>query len=238
MTRMSALLAIASAALATTAAAPAHALKPFTAQYDASFKGISAGGSMSLSQQGNRWTYAMGIRNAMANLSQATVFEDAAGRYRPLGGSDRSTYLMKTRSVVTHYNWKGMQARWTGDVKPQRAGPVAMQVGDMDALLVQLGKFGRPEIERPLGEKCDLGAISSQEFGFFSAVTTAAEHRHVHPPGLITIADRAIAEKPTRHADVMHRIRHLGTPVDDARRKDNGPRIQDVQFAACREVVA
>ena len=116
MTRMSALLAIASAALAT-AAAPAHALKPFTAQYDASFKGISAGGSMSLSQQGNRWTYAMGIRNAMANLSQATVFEDAAGRYRPLGGSDRSTYLMKTRSVVTHYNWKGMQARWTGDVK-------------------------------------------------------------------------------------------------------------------------
>ena len=120
------------------AAAPAYALKPFTAQYDASFKGISAGGSMSLSQQGNRWTYSMGIRNAMANLSQATVFEEAAGRYRPLGGSDRSTYLMKTRAVVTLYNWKGMQARWTGDVKPDRAGPVKLVAGDMDALLVNL----------------------------------------------------------------------------------------------------
>ena len=101
-------------------------------------KGISAGGTMTLSRQGQRWTYAMGLRNAMANLSQATVFEEAAGRYRPLGGSDRSTYLMKTRAVVTLYNWKGMQARWTGDVKPQRAGPVAMQPGDMDALLVNL----------------------------------------------------------------------------------------------------
>ncbi len=138
MTRMFASLLIAGTALLATAATPAHALKPFTAQYAASFKGISAGGSMSLVQHGNRWTYSMGIRNAMANMSQATVFEDAAGRYRPLGGSDRSTYLMKTRSIITHYNWKGMQARGTGDVKPQRAGPVAMQPGDMDALLVNL----------------------------------------------------------------------------------------------------
>lgn len=156
MTRMSMLPAVVASVLAMMAA-PAYALKPFTAQYEASFKGISAGGSMSLSQQGNRWTYAMGIRNAMANLSQATVFEDAGGRYRPLGGSDRSTYLMKTRSVVTHYNWKGLQARWTGDVKPQRAGPVPMQPGDMDALLVNLALvrdvgFGRTSMSYRLLE--------------------------------------------------------------------------------------
>ena len=96
MTRM---LALSLAAALAMAASPAHALKPFTAQYEASFKGISAGGAMTLSRQGQRWTYAMGLRNAMANLSQATVFEEAAGRYRPLGGSDRSTYLMKTRAL-------------------------------------------------------------------------------------------------------------------------------------------
>lgn len=156
MTRMSLLLA-ASAAILSVVAAPASALKPFTAQYDASFKGISAGGSMALSQQGNRWTYSMGIRNSMANLSQATVFEDAAGRYRPLGGSDRSTYLMKTRSIVTHYDWKGLRVRWTGDVKPQRAGPVTMQPGDMDALLVNLALvrdvgFGRTSMNYRLLE--------------------------------------------------------------------------------------
>lgn len=154
MTRM---LALSLAAALAMAASPAHALKPFTAQYEASFKGISAGGTMTLSRQGQRWTYAMGLRNAMANLSQATVFEEAAGRYRPLGGSDRSTYLMKTRAVVTLYNWKGMQARWTGDVKPQRAGPVAMQPGDMDALLVNLALvrdigFGRTSMSYRLLE--------------------------------------------------------------------------------------
>jgi len=154
MTRM---LALSLAAALAMAASPAHALKPFTAQYEASFKGISAGGAMTLSRQGQRWTYAMGLRNAMANLSQATVFEEAAGRYRPLGGSDRSTYLMKTRAVVTLYNWKGMQARWTGDVKPQRAGPVAMQPGDMDALLVNLALvrdigFGRTSMSYRLLE--------------------------------------------------------------------------------------
>ena len=154
MTRM---LALSLAAALAMAASPAHALKPFIAQYEASFKGISAGGAMTLSRQGQRWTYAMGLRNAMANLSQATVFEEAAGRYRPLGGSDRSTYLMKTRAVVTLYNWKGMQARWTGDVKPQRAGPVAMQPGDMDALLVNLALvrdigFGRTSMSYRLLE--------------------------------------------------------------------------------------
>ena len=154
MTRM---LALSLAAALAMAESPAHALKHFTAQYEASFKGISAGGAMTLSRQGQRWTYAMGLRNAMANLSQATVFEEAAGRYRPLGGSDRSTYLMKTRAVVTLYNWKGMQARWTGDVKPQRAGPVAMQPGDMDALLVNLALvrdigFGRTSMSYRLLE--------------------------------------------------------------------------------------
>ena len=154
---MARMLALSLAAALAMAASPAHALKPFTAQYEASFKGISAGGAMTLSRQGQRWTYAMGLRNAMANLSQATVFEEAAGRYRPLGGSDRSTYLMKTRAVVTLYNWKGMQARWTGDVKPQRAGPVAMQPGDMDALLVNLALvrdigFGRTSMSYRLLE--------------------------------------------------------------------------------------
>ena len=154
---MARMLALSLAAALAMAESPAHALKPFTAQSEASFKGISAGGAMTLSRQGQRWTYAMGLRNAMANLSQATVFEEAAGRYRPLGGSDRSTYLMKTRAVVTLYNWKGMQARWTGDVKPQRAGPVAMQPGDMDALLVNLALvrdigFGRTSMSYRLLE--------------------------------------------------------------------------------------
>ena len=117
---------------------PAMALQPFTAQYEASYKGIPASGSMSLSPQGNRWTYSVVINNSMAKLSQSTVFSETGGGFRPLGSSDRSQYLTKTKSVVSHYDWKNLQARWTGDVKPARAGPVKMQQGDMDALLINL----------------------------------------------------------------------------------------------------
>lgn len=116
----------------------AWALQPFNAQYEAAYKGIKADGSMSLSRQGARWTYSMNISNSMATLSQAAVFSDMGGKYRPLGSSDRSNYLMQRKSVVTHYDWPGMQARWTGDIKPARAGPVKMQGGDMDALLINL----------------------------------------------------------------------------------------------------
>lgn len=120
------------------ASAPAWALQPFNAQYDAAYKGIAANGSMSLSQQGARWTYSMNISNSMATLSQSTVFSEVAGKYIPLGSSDRTNYLMQRKSVVTHYDWRAMLARWTGDVKAKRAGPVKMQSGDMDGLLINL----------------------------------------------------------------------------------------------------
>ena len=123
------------AASLALASVPAQALQPFSAQYEAAYKGIPASGSMSLSQQGARWTYSMNISNAMATMSQATVFNETGGKYVPLGSSDRSSYLMQRRSVVTRYDWRALQARWTGDVKPSRAGPVKMQAGDMDGLL-------------------------------------------------------------------------------------------------------
>lgn len=121
-----------------SASVPAMAIQPFSAQYEASYKGVPASGVMSLSQQGTRWTYSMSIGNTAATMSQATVFTETGGRFLPLASSDRSQYLMQRKSVITRYDWKNMQVRWTGDVKPTRAGPVKMQSGDMDALLVNL----------------------------------------------------------------------------------------------------
>lgn len=116
----------------------AWALKAFSAQYQASYKGVPANGAMSLTQQGARWTYSLSIGNSLASLSQATVFTEIDGKYRPLGSSDRSQYLTQRKSVVTRYDWSKLQVRWIGDVRPSRAGPVKMQCGDMDALLVNL----------------------------------------------------------------------------------------------------
>src|SRR5690606_6119915 len=93
----------------------------------------------SLRRQGDNWMYLMTVGNAAASMSQATVFAIRGDLFIPLGGSDRTSYLGQQRAVTTRYGWAGdRQVRWTGDVKPSRAGPVALQRGDVDGLLLQL----------------------------------------------------------------------------------------------------
>ncbi len=61
-------------------AAQAAALEPFTADYQASYMGMQATGSMTLASAGaNRWKYSLDISNPLANLSQSTVFEEHQG---------------------------------------------------------------------------------------------------------------------------------------------------------------
>ena len=48
-------------------AAPAWALKPFTADYTAHYMGMQASGRMTLAPEGgNRWRYTLSVRNAQA----------------------------------------------------------------------------------------------------------------------------------------------------------------------------
>ena len=62
-------------------AAPAHALEPFAADYEASYMGLSANGRMTIEPQGgNQWKYTLKIANEVAQLTQATVFEDRDGQ--------------------------------------------------------------------------------------------------------------------------------------------------------------
>ena len=110
---------------AAGASAHAAALEPFTAEYQARYLGLQAAGSMTLATEGgNRWKYSLNIRNQLGDLSQSTVFEEHQGQLRPLSSSDRAVALMKKKSVDATYDWKAGQATWTGDVKPERRGPV------------------------------------------------------------------------------------------------------------------
>lgn len=121
------------------ATAPAAALEPFTADYTASYMGMQANGTMTLAREGGeRWKYSLRIRNQVADLSQNTVFDEHKGTLRPLSSSDASVALIKRKSVTANYDWKTAQATWSGDVKPERRGPVKLQAGDMDALLINL----------------------------------------------------------------------------------------------------
>lgn len=133
LTRLPLLLGLLGTAL------PALALEPFTADYTASYMGMSANGTMTLAREGgDRWKYSLRIRNQVADLSQNTIFDEHQGKLRPLASSDSSVALIKRKSVQARYDWANAQASWSGDIKPERRGPVKLQPGDMDALLINL----------------------------------------------------------------------------------------------------
>jgi hypothetical protein len=118
---------------------PAHAIEAFTADYQASAMGMQGNGQMTITPQGdNRWQYTLTIRNSLVDMSQKTVFDEKGGVLRPLSSSDVSRLLVKKKTVNTDFDWDTNRASWSGDVKPERAGPVALKDGDMDALLVNL----------------------------------------------------------------------------------------------------
>jgi Protein of unknown function (DUF3108) len=133
------LLLTATFVAASAMTAPAHALEPFAADYQASYMGLSANGRMTIeSQGGNQWKYTLKISNQVAQLTQTTVFEDRDGQWRPLTGTDASLLLVKKIRRNAVYDWAKGEARWSGDVKPERAGPVPLQAGDVDGLLMNL----------------------------------------------------------------------------------------------------
>lgn len=134
-----ALISVAAASLLVAASAPAAAVQAFSADYEANAMGMQGNGHMSITAQGNdRWQYTLTIRNSLVDLSQSTVFDEQSGWLRPLSSTDLSRLLVKKKAVNASFDWGKNQATWSGDVKPGRAGPVALKTGDMDALLVNL----------------------------------------------------------------------------------------------------
>lgn len=139
------------AAALVAASGPALAIQPFTADYSASYMGMQANGQMTLAPAGaNTWKYSLNIRNQLANLSQSTVFEDRGGAWRPLSGNDANSVLVKKSRKVATYDWTRGVATWTGDVKPERAGPIKLQAGDLDALMVNLALVRDVQAGKPL----------------------------------------------------------------------------------------
>ena len=159
--RTSALLALA------LAVAPAWAAKPFVAEYRARVMGgVSADARMSLtSNGGDRWTYALDIDSPVATLRQATVFEERNGAWRPLSGQDSSQFLMKKSQKNATYDWGKGEARWSGDVKPDRMGPVRLQEGDLDAMLLNLALVRDVGAGQPLKYRMvDNGVVRAQSY--------------------------------------------------------------------------
>ena len=143
---MTRLLTATGAALLAIAALPALAIEPFTATYQANYMGMRAQANMNLAQEGgNRWKYGLQVAGAGARLEQTTTFEANGEQWRPVSSSDSqrgesglAAMLMKNRELNTTYDWSAGEARFAGDVRDGQSGPVKLQTGDLDGMLMNL----------------------------------------------------------------------------------------------------
>lgn len=161
------------AAMLAFASAPALAVKPFTADYQANYMGMQADGRMTLAPAGeNRWKYSLDVGGMGAELVQSTVFEVQGEQWRPLSATDSqqgtsgiAAMLVKKKSINANYDWAKGEARWSGDVKPQRAGPVKLQAGDLDGMLMNLALVRDVAAGKPLNYRLvEDGRVRQQSF--------------------------------------------------------------------------
>lgn len=122
-------------------------LEPFVASYEVFRDGKPLGdATMQLvDQTDSRWRVDLTIRGtrglfglAGINAGQSTVFDVVGQTYRPLTQATSTKAIFTHRESIGTYDWSAGSARWQGDVKETRAGPVALRDGDMSGLLINL----------------------------------------------------------------------------------------------------
>ena len=149
------------------AALPTWAVKPFTADYTASVMGgISADAQMTLaSAGGDRWNYTLSVQSPVATLRQSTTFEDHDGAWRPITGNDFTQMMFKKSQKNASYDWAKGEARWSGNVKPDRVGPVKLEQGDLDAMMLNLAIVRDVAAGKPLNYRMvDNGVVRQQSY--------------------------------------------------------------------------
>jgi hypothetical protein len=207
------------------ASAPALAMKPFTANYQASYMGLQGEAQMTLAPSGgDRWTYTLAIHSALAQLSQTTVFEDNGGKWRPLSGNDTSSLLIKRSTKNASYDWNKGVASWSGDVKEDRNGPVPLQAGDLDAMLLNLAIVRDVNAGKPLNYRMvDDGRAKQMSYQVAGKDTITIEGK----PRAATKVTRSDGDKQT----VLWVVDGLPVPARILQRKD-GKDEMDLQLTS------
>ncbi|MBL8255313.1 MAG: DUF3108 domain-containing protein [Pseudoxanthomonas mexicana] len=127
--------------------APAWALDPFVARYQAYYEGKLAGSaSMKVEpKSGSQWQIDLNVKGtrglarlAGLNIEQSTVFDAIDGQFRPLSQATIRHALFMGKKMVGTYDWDNHKAQWQGDIKKNRRAPLPLQPGDLSALLMNL----------------------------------------------------------------------------------------------------
>lgn len=205
------------------ASAPALAIEPLDMEYQAKYLGLQANASMTLtSESANVWKYSLSIGSNGVQLNQSTTFEDVKGVWRPLSGTDSSLLLIKKVNTSATYDWKNGVATWSGDVKPEKAGPVKLQAGDVDALLLNLVIARDVNAGKPLNYRMvDDGRAKQLSY-------KVAGKESITIGGKTTEATKVVQEDGKKQI-ILWVVKGVAVPVRILQRKDGDDEI-DLQL--------
>lgn len=222
------------AVMFAAATMPALAVEPFSADYQANYMGMQATGKMTLEPAGaNRWKYSLDVGGMGAQMVQSTTFEAQGAQWRPIssvdsqqGNSGLAAMLVKKKSVNANYDWGKGEARWTGDIKPDRAGPVKLQAGDMDGMMMNLALVRDVAAGKPLSYRLvEDGRVREQTF-------TVAGKETIDVGGRQQQATRVVREDGSRQITAWI-VDGMPVPARILQRRDGRDHI-DLKLTAVR----
>lgn len=204
-------------------------LQPFSATYQAFYKGKEAGdASMQVTHTGgSQWRVDMQVvgRRGFAsvlglNIEQSTVFEERSGVYAPLSQSTVRKGLFLGKKVVGTYNWQAGTAQWTGDVKKERAQPIPLQAGDQSALLINLAIMRDARPGATLHYRyVDMGKVREHDY------QAAPQTENVEVGDLSYNALRVYRTNGGRNETILWIANGVPTPVRILQREDGEDRV-------------
>jgi hypothetical protein len=225
-------------ATGTPTAAEAHetqaaALQPFLASYLV-YKGGKQLGEATMQlvrQQPPRWRVDLvmqGTRGlfglAGINAEQSTVFYQAGETYRPLSQATVNRTVFTRKQTVGVYDWSSREARWSGEAKEHRRGPIALQDGDMTGLLINLALIRDAEPGRTLQYRfVDDGRTRNHVYA------VAEELESINVGGLGYKAMKATRAKDENEETVIWVARNVPTPIRILQR-ENGEDTYDLRL--------
>lgn len=199
------------------AATQAQLLQPFVADYEV-FRGgkpLGAATMRVVRQSPPRWRVDLTLRGthgllglAGIHAEQSTTFDAIGETYRPLTQATVTRTLFTQQKIIGNYDWPSQSASWQGDVKARRAGPLALQTGDMSGLLINLAIIRDAQPGARLRYRfVDNGRVRNHEY------VVAAELESVAVAGIGYMAMRVDRVEQGNEETVVWVVKGVPTPI-------------------------
>ena len=158
------------------------------------------------------------------HAEQSTVFYEAGETYRPLSQATVNKTVFTRKQTVGVYDWASREARWSGEVKDHRRGPIALQDGDMTGLLINLAVIRDAEPGKTLRYRfVDDGRTRDHVY------VVAEELESINVGGLGYKAMKATRAKDENEETVIWVAKNVPTPIRILQR-ENGEDTYDLRL--------